>query len=222
MALINWLGGNACGKVDGLIFQKWKDKTIARSYFKPANPQTEKQQAHRAKFADGTFLASNLYKIFYKGCWKENTPAELYRQLVSEYSKLTFDEDEFLNLYEYVASEGLFPYTKIGNFQFWTFDYNIEKQENQTVLKFKIEAEFNTNEVFNIANFIIYEDYKNKPIFIKTKLPEALYDDNKEVWTMNFDLFIGTFKDADEYLSSVIFQKESDFYYRERFTDLFA
>lgn len=84
MALAAWNGGQLSGKVDGLIFQKWKDIHYVRSTFIPRNPRTEKQQAHRNEFSLMTKIATTIYRQWYRKYFPERFSQAEFNQLLSK------------------------------------------------------------------------------------------------------------------------------------------
>lgn len=54
MAIMNFVSGGYYGKLGNTIGQRWKNKRTVKTYAVPKNPRTEKQQANRGKFSEGT------------------------------------------------------------------------------------------------------------------------------------------------------------------------
>lgn len=77
MAKQNFLKGGYVGKLGATIGQRWKDKRVVRTYTKPRNPRTPKQQAMRANFALANKLAQQAMLINGgQGIWDTSTSPE--------------------------------------------------------------------------------------------------------------------------------------------------
>lgn len=66
MAIQNFVGGGFKGKLGAVIGQGWKSQKVLRTYQKPANPRTKKQQANRGNFAQCVKMAQLAMQMNWK------------------------------------------------------------------------------------------------------------------------------------------------------------
>lgn len=67
--ILNGILGGFSGKVGPVVGGKWKDVDYMRSYVKPANPNTENQQAVRGKFSQLVATARLLLSSILQPFW---------------------------------------------------------------------------------------------------------------------------------------------------------
>lgn len=91
MAKQNFISGGYYGKLGATVGQRWKNKRTIRTYVKPANPRTEKQQANRKLFGELTERSQYGMQMNYdSSVWKSSsntqwalrmsTASKLYKQ----------------------------------------------------------------------------------------------------------------------------------------------
>lgn len=76
MAIQNFIGGSFKGKLGAVVGQRWKNKNVLKTYTKPANPRTKKQQSNRGNFAQCVQMAQLAMQMNFNSpaFTNENTP----------------------------------------------------------------------------------------------------------------------------------------------------
>lgn len=98
MAKQNFISGGYYGKLGATVGQRWKNKRTIRTYVKPANPRTEKQQANRKLFGKFTERSQlGMQMNYYSSIWKSTTNTQ-WALRMSTASKLYKQNQKEMNL----------------------------------------------------------------------------------------------------------------------------
>lgn len=116
MAKQNFISGGYYGKLGATVGQRWKNKRTIRTYVKPSNPRTEKQQANRKLFGEFTERSQYGMQMNYdSSVWKSSTNTQ-WALRMSTASKLYKQGQTEMNLIPLFPSD-------------YTPQYNITKMD---------------------------------------------------------------------------------------------
>ena len=169
MAIQNFISGGYYGKLGATIGQRWKNKRTVKAYAVPTNPRTEKQQANRGKFAEGTVNAQLGQQLNAKAFYWQSTETTSWALRMKEALRLlslntsglsqipiipeSFNAD--INITKIVAKK-------------WNDDNSltceITELNNQTIKTIRILGEQidENNNILDVQIFVVKQNVENK------------------------------------------------------------
>lgn len=169
MAIQNFISGGYYGKLGATIGQRWKNKRTVKAYAVPKNPRTEKQQANRGKFAEGTVNAQLGQQLNAKAFYWQSTETTSWALRMKEALRLLSLNTSGLSQIPIIPQNfnADINITKIVAKK-WNDDNSltceINELNNQTIKTIRILGEQidENNNILDVQIFVVKQNTENK------------------------------------------------------------